>query len=84
MAARKSMKCPRCEGSMTLGFPVDRSDNMIRMQAWWVEGKPERGKIVGGVKTRKRRVLAIESWRCEHCGYLESYANTPPTDPWWS
>jgi hypothetical protein len=44
----------------------------------WVEGAPEKS-FWQGLATSKRRVLPIATWRCERCGYLESYAQ-PPAD----
>ena len=39
----------------------------------WIEGAPEKSFWIG-IKTRGRRKLKIETWRCGRCGYLESYA----------
>jgi hypothetical protein len=38
-----------------------------------VEGLPERS-FWKGLSLKNRRVLMVVSFRCESCGYLESYA----------
>jgi hypothetical protein len=43
----------------------------------WVEGAPERS-FWTGIRTRGRKQLDIETWRCDRCYYLESYA--PPNE----
>ena len=40
----------------------------------WIEGTPERPWTRFGVKIDDRARYPIETYRCEGCGYLESYA----------
>jgi Domain of unknown function (DUF6487) len=64
--------CPKCHGAMEQGFTLDHSYGES-LAAEWVEGPPEKS-FWHGVRTRGRERRAIETWRCEQCGYLESYA----------
>jgi hypothetical protein len=57
---------------MEQGFTADATDNYIKAGAW-IEGAPQKAWW-GGVKTRGRKKLAVETWRCGRCHYLESYA----------
>ena len=81
---RSALSCPRCGASMSLGILLDRGDGNIRIQAHWVEGKPEKSWFTGSLKLKDRQVFAVESYRCDSCGFLESYANQPPSAPWWA
>ena len=69
--------CPKCRGSMTEGFMPDRAHSSVE-QALWVEGQPEKkvvlGIEVGGFKIKGRVHVPITTYRCQSCGYLESYA----------
>jgi hypothetical protein len=58
---------------MAEGFVPEADYGMNHVTAW-VEGAPEKS-IWTGVKLRGKRRFAISTWRCERCGYLESYAN---------
>jgi hypothetical protein len=64
--------CPKCQGTMSEGFVVDRTDNG-RAVASWVEGAPEKS-IWSGIKLRGKTQVPIATWRCGSCGFLESYA----------
>ena len=44
-----------------------------RTVANWVAGEPERS-IWTGLKLRGKSKVAVTSYRCRRCGYLESYA----------
>jgi len=68
----RSNDCPRCQGTMTEGFIVDKTDNGHKV-ASWVEGAPERSRW-WGVKLGKKARYDIQTWRCGRCGFLESYA----------
>lgn len=68
----RSNNCPRCQGSMAVGFILDRTDNRRRV-AHWVEGAPVRS-LWSGVKVSKAATHEIQTWRCVRCGFLESYA----------
>jgi hypothetical protein len=65
-------RCPKCGGPMEEGFLRDSSYGG-QVEGTWVEGKPQRS-FWSGVSMRGREQLPITSYRCEGCGYLESYA----------
>ena len=69
MAAAKA--CPKCDGRMEDGFVVDHGYGEKHV-AGWQSGKPVRKWW--GLKVDKKRLLSIESWRCNRCGFLEHYA----------
>ena len=72
--ASGSMTCPRCGGSMEQGFVADKAHyNMAEVQTW-VDGAPERS-FWSGLRLKDHKVLPVKTFRCEKCGYLESYAS---------
>lgn len=64
-------RCPKCDSAMTLGVIVDKDQGM-RTATTWLEGPVVKGWF--GLKLRGKRPLEIHSYRCNRCGYLESYA----------
>jgi hypothetical protein len=58
---------------MSEGFVLDRGHGNATAVQKWVEGEPERS-FWTGLKTRGREMLVVSTWRCDRCGYLESYA----------
>ena len=67
-----SRSCPRCAGRMARGFVIDATDS-ARKVSQWVEGEPEKSMWTG-VKLKGRKLIDIETFRCERCHLLESYA----------
>lgn len=65
--------CPKCQGHFEVGFTLDLGDHNARNQTTWVEGKPERS-FWTGLHLKGRARHSIISYRCNRCGYLESYA----------
>ncbi len=64
--------CPKCQGKMEPGFAADSTyGGFVTPQ--WIAGRVERN-FLGGLKLRGRVRRWIETYRCEHCGYLEAYA----------
>lgn len=68
----KNLRCPKCNGAMSEGFSLDKAHNAVRV-AQWAEGPPSYW-MLGILRMKGRRRLAIESWRCDKCGYIEHYA----------
>jgi Zn ribbon nucleic-acid-binding protein len=66
--------CVKCGGDMEGGFILDNTYGE-RRQSEWIEGAPERRRLTG-IRLKGKRQLAIITFRCVRCGYLESYA--PP------
>lgn len=58
---------------MEAGFLMDRGHYDSKRVSEWVEGEPE-SSFWHGLKTSDRKVLKVVVFRCESCGYLESYA----------
>ena len=69
-----SLSCRRCGGSMEQGYVIDESYGKVGPEKW-VAGEPELS-FWTGLKLRGKQRLAVTSYRCRHCGYLESYAQT--------
>jgi len=59
---------------MDEGFIVDNVYGG-RVQAQWAEGKPQRS-IWTGLKVASDAKHPVTTYRCERCGYLESYARS--------
>jgi len=57
---------------MDQGFTPEQKEHAMSVNVW-VEGVPEKS-FWTGIKTRGRKRLKIETWRCGRCCYLESYA----------
>ena len=58
---------------MEQGFMLEQRDGNLKDVTEWIEGVPQKG-IFGIIRTRGLRSLEIEAWRCQRCGYLETYA----------
>jgi hypothetical protein len=65
---------------MHAGYVLDHGDRGARGVAQWVAGAPEKSFWMG-LTTKDRAVLPVTTFRCERCGYLESYANPAPEAP---
>ena len=68
----RSNNCPKCQGSMSVGFILDATDSWSKVTSW-VEGAPVRS-MWAGVKLGKKAKYEIQTWRCTRCGFLENYA----------
>jgi len=66
------VKCPKCAGRMEPGFVLDQTYG-ANLQAEWVEGSPTPTGWTG-VKMKGRERIPVTTYRCERCGYLESFA----------
>ena len=63
--------CPKCGGRMEQGF-IPEATRHSNGPSEWIEGAPE--KSWGSLKIRGKRRLAVQTFRCGRCTYLESYA----------
>lgn len=63
---------------MLRGFLLDAGNHDMPRVARWVEGAPEKS-FWTGLKLGERQVLQVVTFRCPHCGYLESYASDETT-----
>jgi Domain of unknown function (DUF6487) len=69
--ANADITCPKCKKQMEEGFVPDYTYGGV-LATKWVEGPLERGWL--GVKLRGKKAMAITTYRCVACGYVESYA----------
>ena len=65
-------KCPKCSQSMEQGYVADRNFDRSEVSTW-IAGHPE-SSFWFGARTGGRDKLAITTYRCAKCGYLESFA----------
>ncbi len=65
--------CPKCGKQMEVGFIVDKTYGGQSV-ATWMAGPPV-GSFLTGVKVREEDEIDIRTFRCQSCGFLESYAN---------
>ena len=64
--------CPKRQGEMVQGFVADFAHAKIVVSTW-VEGPPKKS-FWFGTKVQEEKCISIGTFRCESCGYLESYA----------
>ena len=72
----RHMDCPRCKSRMEEGYVVDHGHGNSLMEQKWIEGPPETS-FWSGLQTKDRELFKVSTYRCEQCGYLESYATMP-------
>jgi predicted nucleic-acid-binding Zn-ribbon protein len=66
-----TIECPKCRNKMEEGFIMDEGYGTIHANKW-LEGPPEKS-FWTGTKTAGKRQVAVTTYRCTSCGYLESY-----------
>ena len=69
----ETTKCASCGGAMQEGFIMDRAHYNFPAEQQWVEGEAQHS-FWTGLKTDGRQQFKVETYRCEKCGRLESYA----------
>ena len=69
-----TLECLRCHGPMEAGFVLDYKHANERQVQNWVEGEPVKS-FWTGLKIKGREQHKVLTYRCERCGFLESYAN---------
>jgi hypothetical protein len=69
-------ECPKCHGRMSEGFVLDHGDYNAKKLQEWIEGEPVKS-FWHGYHTKDREAFVVKTFRCERCGFLESYAQTP-------
>lgn len=73
MARDDRQQCVKCGGAMEEGFEISGPSGHALKPDEWVEGPPESSFWTGTkLSGKERRHIAV--YRCERCGYLESYA----------
>ncbi|WP_066794385.1 hypothetical protein [Sphingomonas soli] len=68
---QKPGPCPKCGSSFTEGFIVDETYGAHGVSNW-VEGQPVKS-FWSGIKLPREKV-PVRTFRCNRCGFLESYA----------
>ena len=66
-------QCPKCDGRMEQGFILDFAHGGARLVSQWAPGEPHKSFWMG-TKLPEDKLIPIGTFRCESCGYLESYA----------
>jgi predicted nucleic-acid-binding Zn-ribbon protein len=67
----KQPQCPKCGQQMQEGYVPGASQSRAG-EIQWVSGVPDVGYF--GLNLRGKEVVAIRTFRCAGCGYLEFYA----------
>lgn len=70
----ESYNCPKCDGAMELGFVMDFTHGG-RLVSHWAAGSPQKS-FWTGTKLPDEKLLPVGTFRCESCGFLESYASS--------
>ena len=66
--------CPKCSGTMRIGFIPDHAHANYAQKPFWHPGEPE-FRFFGNVKAKSEASTPIASFRCSDCGFLEFYAH---------
>jgi predicted nucleic-acid-binding Zn-ribbon protein len=68
--------CPKCNDEMELGFIVTGLPSIRTnyMTSKWVAGEPVKSFWT---QIKVEAPLEVTTYRCQNCGYLESYARAP-------
>ena len=71
-------RCPKCDGTMQLGFIPDATYGST-VVAGWYPGRPQKS-FWQGTRVDREEIVAIDAYRCPGCGFVEFYAikSAPP------
>jgi hypothetical protein len=72
MSGGSGQLCPKCQGHMDPGFVVDNTYGG-RIVTHWAPGRPEKSFWTMTKRPRGEQI-PIGTFRCQSCGYLESFA----------
>lgn len=72
--SKSAPTCLRCQSPMEEGVTIDHGHGNSPTVPEWLEGAPERS-VWTGLKMKGKHKFVVKTFRCERCGYLESYAN---------
>ena len=70
---KRATECPKCGGRMDRGWIMDGTHGGVN-QSRWIEGVPEKSFWTGTKIDKTKEMIAITTYRCSACGFLESYA----------
>ena len=68
-----ALSCPKCQGEMVQGFVLDITHGGFFVGRW-IEGPPKKSFWQGLNLPAKYEWIPVGSFRCQSCGFLESYA----------
>lgn len=71
-----NVKCLKCNSTMSNGFIVDYMAGGKRQVEKWNAGEPK-PSFWHGVDIKNQSQIEVVTYRCDECGYLESYASKP-------
>jgi len=69
--SQAAILCPKCQGDMVQGYVLDFTPVGVRVSVWNA-GRPKKA-FLAGVKDSTSQI-PIATFRCQSCGFLESYA----------
>jgi predicted Zn-ribbon and HTH transcriptional regulator len=67
-----TLRCPKCQSEMVQGFVLGVTHGG-KLVSQWSEGPPQKS-FWSVVKSSKEKPIPIGTFRCNSCGFLESYA----------
>ncbi len=70
---KKDIRCSRCGGALREGITIDRGPSGRKYNTEWVQGRPQE-LFLAGLDTTGLPTYYVITYRCEVCGYLESFA----------
>jgi hypothetical protein len=69
-----AMSCPKCQGEMVRGYVLDFTPIGNRVSKWNA-GPPKKAGLAGSAGIMdSTSEIPISTFRCQSCGFLESYA----------
>ncbi len=71
---KASSNCPKCNGSVEVGYVLDKSLQVTA--ACWVAGEPPT-TFIGKRSSKEGHGPRIRAVRCTKCAFLELYADGP-------
>ena len=72
MTIDRTPECPKCSRGMEAGYVLDLTHGGYAQDSW-IEGAPEKS-FWTGLKVSGHQRVPVTTFRCPHCGFLESYA----------
>ena len=67
-----SKTCGKCGGAMEIGVVVDHGYGTNYPERW--QKGEAKVSFWWGLRENRKAQLDVETWRCDRCGFLESYA----------
>lgn len=68
-----ALTCPKCRGEMVQGFIRDWTYGRILIETWH-RGAPKKSFWTGVKLPEPKNQVPVGTFRCQSCGFLESYA----------